>query len=422
MQVQRFPQMASLGAAVIVDRDFVAIDASLDHDQAVKAIREVLEDIAHPDAIEHWVESVLPRSTPLVEILPFGFVFGEVPTTTPDAVVPLPAASAPAAPARSTVPNRATRRASARKRHKKPSRPAKIAGRGVSALGGATVAGLATMMVLNPGMAAAEAWDNPIFLRVASMADMDCHPLEDMPLRAQCTTGDGLVVNAEAMVGADSVTYTFTGFGESRAVVKVFANDRAVNQWVSSISSDSTRFPNLVVGDRVALYGSDPKALEPFLPAVQTKPLSAEDVAPVILRASYAMGMIPGDLAEQMLEADETLGPPAQAGTPEPVQMTAMAVLTGDERLRSDVELEVDDPWVADANPVVPPRIVVIPADEEDRLLRESRTPVLTDPAAPSEPVTEPAPQPPTQTDPAPAPAPAPAPTPTPDPAPAPEP
>lgn len=50
--------------AVLPDRQLIVIDPSMGHHTAVGAIRAVMPD-AHPDAIEHWVEDVIPTAQPL---------------------------------------------------------------------------------------------------------------------------------------------------------------------------------------------------------------------------------------------------------------------------------------------------------------------------------------------------------------------
>ncbi|WP_165358769.1 hypothetical protein [Haloactinopolyspora alba] len=379
MDVERYEALGTLGVAVVVDQaaGVVMIDAALSHDEAVDAIQHVMPDVP-PDAVEHWVERQLPTAEPLAQWLPLemgaslggpstsvppvlstrlnlpsAFVSSPAPPPTPAPPVP------PAVPAKAPTPppNRAARRARSR-RHARPSRSRRWVGRVATATGATSIGAVAAAVILAPTGAVADAWDDPIFSRVATEAELVCTPLEGEPLRAQCTDARGHVADAEATVGPDSITYAFSG-GVDRTVLKVFSSARAMRRWAASLVEPAS-YPNLATGDRVALYGSEPAMFAP-VEGMFNEQITAEKVAPVVLRTSYAMGMLPDSLALAAKEADPSLDIGGSVKPAPEVQAHAATVLAGSEELGSsdpglpdEVSVPVpEDPRTPPATPEV---------------------------------------------------------------------
>lgn len=355
MDVEQHAELGAAGVAVIVDRPGgrVLIDAALDHVQAVAAIARVMPWV-HVDVVEQWVEQVLPTAPPLLDqvrvslpdtlatVRPAGTDLAVMVDRPRLALIPQPG------PTHSSpdTPNRAGRRADDRKRrrrHKRAPLPVRVAR--TTAVSGGVGAMAFSIGAMMSTPASADAWTDPIFREVATAAELTCEPLRDEPLKALCTDAVGRSVRAEASIGADRITYTFSGGGD-RAALIVFASPAALMQWEQDTKAVPELYPNLAKGDRVAIWGTDPSMLAPFRAFFNGSP-DAEDVAPVVLRASYAMGMMPRALAEQAQAADSSIDVDwaiTDSMSPQ-VQFQAASVLAGDARLTSGVPVRVPAPF-----------------------------------------------------------------------------
>jgi outer membrane biosynthesis protein TonB len=343
MLVVKPPPETAFPALVVADPrgGHIAIHPDLDHAGAVEEICRLLPG-THPEVVEHWVEAALPTAAPLRHSVPAGPVLRGL------------------AHAATTRPPRSHRRAQARvvrrgHKHSRPSFPVRLVKGAAQSLVPLGVGAVVVMMVTPTAPAQAEAWNDPIFQEVATAAEIVCTPLPDQPLRATCTAANGQQVKAEAQVGPDRVTYTFTGADGSRTVVIIFTSAAAKQQWASDTAEAQALYPNLHKGDRVVIYGTDPSMLAPFERFFDGKSPNAEDVAPVLLSASFAMGMLPASIAQEAQAANPDLVVDwlSTDELPDELQEAAASVLAGNPGMRSEVALMTARPF-ATPDPVVP--------------------------------------------------------------------
>ena len=308
-------------ALVVADPEhaLIAIHPSLNHQEAVDGICKLLGDRAHPEAVEHWVERVLPTvDTPLRTSLPNGLSH------------------------LNGVPQRR------HKRHARPAWPVRLAW----GLGPAAIVAIVMTLVTPTTTALADAWNHPIFQDVATAAEIACEPLQAQPLRATCTDALGATVEAEAFVGPDRITYKFRDAAETKKIVVIiFASSKALRQWEEDTADTAAdRYPNLHKGDRVVIYGTDPGMLMPFIRFFEGDTPDAADVARVLLPPTFAMGLLPHEIAASHPgladHSGDTHHPPAE------VQYTAAAIIAGDARLHSQVSMTAPSPFT-NADPVV---------------------------------------------------------------------
>ncbi|WP_433353060.1 hypothetical protein ACQPYV_21630 [Micromonospora saelicesensis] len=309
-----------------------------------EVIRTALPQV-HPDAVGHWIEAAMPSTTPL------------------------------AAP----QPNRRERRAKSG-RHA-ASRVGR-AGMQLTSMAAAAALGVVVVpLVQGAGstpVAAAEAWQNPVFSRMEVGSAWDCQGTDNSDLVATCTTPDGTVMHAEAWVGPNSLTFIFTyrdaktGL-QHRNTLKVFASEGGVQAWIKTSPTDKALLPDLVVGDRWLMYGSDRNRLQQW-----AERLSEDVVLPAdISEVAFKMGLLPAPRraesnAREMAHVDEM------------IRKAAARILVGDESLPIPTTTPVDvTPGPGGAEEVLAP-------------VQEGPVPgiIPPSPATPAEPSPMPAPPP----------------------------
>ena len=386
---------AQTGAPVVPvpARGVIFVDPALNHETVVKLIRRSMP-LAHEDSIRHWVEAVLPTATPLS------------PTVCYEQI-------------------KETRRRTAR--HRAPERTLgeriQDASLRWASMTAAAVIGLIIAPALTGGgaqpAAAQQAWDNPIFSAIQTGSDWDCSGTDSADLVAKCVASDGAVMHVEAWVGPDSITFTFayvdpvTG-KKQRNEMKVFSTADGLASWrKTSLGSDKSLFPHLIMGERWAVYGSDKPRISRW-----AKGLDADVVLPAdMTQAAYAMGLIPQPGPEAGPVNSREL-----RHVPTVLRQTVARIVSGDDTLPKSQLTPLDPvativvplpkpPATAPATETQAPAPAPAPVVEAPA---PAPAPVAPAPAAPAPVVEAPAPAPaPTQPAPAPAPiveAPAPAP------------
>ncbi|RAO32864.1 H/ACA ribonucleoprotein complex non-core subunit NAF1 [Micromonospora noduli] len=326
------------------DEQVIFVDPVLTREGMAEVIRTALPQV-HPDAVGHWIEAAMPSTTPLA--------------------VP--------------QPNRRERRAKSG-RHA-ASRVGR-AGMQLTSMAAAAALGVVVVpLVQGAGstpVAAAEAWQNPVFSRMEVGSAWDCQGTDNSDLVATCTTPDGTVMHAEAWVGPNSLTFIFTyrdaktGL-QHRNTLKVFASEGGVQAWIKTSPTDKALLPDLVVGDRWLMYGSDRNRLQQW-----AERLSEDVVLPAdISEVAFKMGLLPAPRraesnAREMAHVDEM------------IRKAAARILVGDESLPIPATTPVDvTPGPGGAEEVLAP-------------IQEGPVPgvIPPPPATPAEPPPMPAPPP----------------------------
>ncbi|MFF0471553.1 hypothetical protein ACFYPX_29475 [Micromonospora zamorensis] len=284
------------------DEQVIFVDPALTREGMAEAIRTALPNV-HPDAVGHWVEAAMPSTTPL-------------------AVPQL---------------NRQERRA---KRGRHAASRVGRAGMHLTSMAAAAALGVVVVpLVQGAGsapVAAAEAWQNPVFSRMEVGSAWDCQGTDNSDLVATCTTPDGTVMHAEAWVGPNSLTFVFTyrdaktGL-QHRNTLKVFASEGGVQAWVKTSPTDKALLPDLVVGDRWLMYGSDRDRLQRWAERLSEDVTLPADISEV----AFKMGLLPApgrgeSNAREMAHVDEI------------IRKTAARILVGDESLPIPTTTPVD--------------------------------------------------------------------------------
>ncbi|WP_328653364.1 hypothetical protein OG598_05670 [Micromonospora sp. NBC_00330] len=345
------------------DEQVIFVDPVLTREGMAEAIRTALPQV-HPDAVGHWIEAAMPSTTPLA--------------------VP--------------QPNRRERRAKSG-RHA-ASRVGR-AGMQLTSMAAAAALGVVVVpLVQGAGstpVAAAEAWQNPVFSRMEVGSSWDCQGTDNSDLVATCTTPDGTVMHAEAWVGPNSLTFIFTypdaktGL-QHRNTLKVFASEGGVQAWIKTSPTDKALLPNLVGGDRWLMYGSDRTRLQQW-----AERLSEDVVLPAdISEVAFKMGLLPAPRraesnAREMAHVDEM------------IRKAAARILVGDESLPIPTTTPVDvTPGPGGAEEVLAPvqegpvpRVIPPPPAEPPRMPPPPpASPPVTGPTPPPTSPAEPPPMP----------------------------
>lgn len=250
----------------LADKQVIFVDPDLTPDEVFNAVQQALPK-AHPDAIHHWVEAAMPSTTPLS-------------SHTPTRTVP-------------TVKAR-------REGLHRAAKTAGVASKRIASLTTAAAAGAAAIIFAqgNPvaPVAAAEAWENPVFTRLGTDSNWDCAGTDSADLIATCTTPDGIQMHAEAWVGPNSLSFTFayqttapTGeLQPQRNTMIVFSSPGAKQAWLNQ-TPDRKAFPHLIIGERWIMYGTDPKRLKSWAGRLGENVVLPADVA----MAAFQMGLLP---------------------------------------------------------------------------------------------------------------------------------
>ncbi|MGC4830870.1 hypothetical protein ACLQ3G_22230 [Micromonospora arida] len=275
------------------DEQVIFVDPVLTREDMAEVIRTALPQV-HPDAVGHWIEAAMPSTTPLA------------------------------------VPKPSRRERRAKSGRHAASRVGR-AGMQLTSMAAAAALGVVVVpLVQGAGstpVAAAEAWQNPVFSRMEVGSAWDCQGTDNSDLVATCTTPDGTVMHAEAWVGPNSLTFIFTyrdaktGL-QHRNTLKVFASEGGVQAWIKTSPTDKALLPDLVVGDRWLMYGSDRNRLQQW-----AERLSEDVVLPAdISEVAFKMGLLPAPRraesnAREMAHVDEM------------IRKAAARILVGDESL-----------------------------------------------------------------------------------------
>ncbi|WP_406079214.1 hypothetical protein [Micromonospora sp. NBC_00858] len=284
------------------DEQVIFVDPALTREGMAEAIRTALPKV-HPDAVGHWVEAAMPSTTPLA------------------------------------VPQLNRRERRAKSGRHAASRVGR-AGMQLTSMAAAAALGVVVVPLVQgtraAPVAAAEAWQNPVFSRVEVGSAWDCQGTDNSDLVATCTTPDGTVMHAEAWVGPNSLTFIFTyrdaktGL-QHRNTLKVFASEGGVQAWVKTIPTDKALLPDLVVGDRWLMYGSDRDRLQRWAERLSEDVILPADISEV----AFKMGLLP---APDRVESNAR----EMAHVDEMIRKTAARILVGDESLPIPTTTPVD--------------------------------------------------------------------------------
>ncbi|MBQ1048503.1 hypothetical protein KBX50_08500 [Micromonospora sp. C51] len=331
----------------------IFVDPALDSSSAREAIQQALPD-AHPDVVQHWVEAVLPTAAPL--------------SVEERSVGARPMASLRGA---ALAAGRTTRR--------------------LTAVAVWVALGAITVPLLQGAeptvVVASQAWENEIFSRIEVESAWECKAAASSDLVALCATPEGTVMHAEAWVGPNSVTFTFSYRDKQdvahRNTMMVFSSPAGLQAWLDA-TPDPAAHPNMIRGERWVLYGSDLDRLQRWAQRLGTKVILPGDVT----HAAITMGLLPALDGDQ---DDEV----AESNVPAAVRSTAARVIIGDASLPSvtamPTALPLNVPAEDDEAPAPAP-LPPSPAAPAPAPLPSAAPPAATPAPQPSPPATTPAP------------------------------
>ncbi|MFC3504439.1 hypothetical protein ACFOOK_26205 [Micromonospora krabiensis] len=337
----------------------ILVDPLAGHDTAVNAIRAILP-AAHPDAVEHWVEAVIPTARPLTSELP-----------------PVAMQYRHAPPA-SLKPGR--HRYQRQRRGPAADRAVKMGVRAGSLVAASVLGAVVAPMLTGQGVApvsAATAWSNPVFEAVQTGSGMNCSGVDDADLVATCVAEDGAEMQVEAMIGPDQLSFTFNyeapdNGKPQRNVMKVFASAMGVESWRAIHEADPDTFQNLIMGERWVLYGTDETRLRRWAHGLDNDTVLPADMT----EAAVAMKLLPDPRKPlRLIPHPKTVG--------DVILQEAVRIIVGDASATVALEPE---PVIMPAVPVIPtpPPVSTTPP------VAPPATPPTAPPPPPTAPVTPP--------------------------------